>query len=193
MIVAFVLGILIAGVGTATAARLITGKDIKNGTISAKDLSKSVRAQLKKVGAQGPKGDPGPKGDTGAMGSASADLSVNATLPASQTLTGIYGAYGGASGSNLADTVSFRIPLSAALDQNHVHVIPKPDLPPRSARERAKPPPGTSVSTRPDTSASPLDRLFSTRRTIPPVPMREASPSLAPEAPVAVSLSERGL
>lgn len=33
VVVAFVLGLLLAGAGTATAARLITSKDIKNGTI----------------------------------------------------------------------------------------------------------------------------------------------------------------
>ena len=36
---AFLLGLLVATAGTATAARLITGKQIKDGTISSKDLS----------------------------------------------------------------------------------------------------------------------------------------------------------
>jgi hypothetical protein len=67
----FVLGLLLATAGTATAARLITGKDIKNGTITSKDLSKALRAQLKKAGRPGPAGltgQPGPKGDTGSQG-----------------------------------------------------------------------------------------------------------------------------
>jgi hypothetical protein len=64
----FVLGLLLATAGTATAARLITGKDIKNGTITRKDLSKALRAQLAKAGTPGPTGNAGPKGDTGSQG-----------------------------------------------------------------------------------------------------------------------------
>jgi hypothetical protein len=74
---AFLLGLLIATAGTATAAKLITGKQIKDGSIGLKDLSKPVRAKLAEhgargatgaTGAQGPKGDPGAKGDTGPQG-----------------------------------------------------------------------------------------------------------------------------
>ena len=74
MALAFVLGVLIATVATAGAASLITGKQVKDGTISAKDLSKAVRAQLKKAGTPGPQGTPGsqgvpgPKGETGPKG-----------------------------------------------------------------------------------------------------------------------------
>lgn len=72
LLAAFVAVSLIMGATTATAARLITGKQIKNGSITAKDLSTGLRAQLAEGGApglqgpQGPKGDPGPKGDKGA-------------------------------------------------------------------------------------------------------------------------------
>ena len=62
-------GLIIAAGGTATAARLITSADIKNGSIKGKDikagtvteklLSGSVRAKLNAAGPQGPKGDPG--------------------------------------------------------------------------------------------------------------------------------------
>ena len=68
---AFLLGLLIATAGTATAAKLITGKQIKDGSISSRDLSKAVRAQLAKAGVSGPKGDAGPpgaKGDPGVKG-----------------------------------------------------------------------------------------------------------------------------
>lgn len=68
---AFIAGMVIASAGTATAAKLITSKDIKDGTIKAKDLSPALRARLGvpgPAGAQGPKGDPGPKGDQGAAG-----------------------------------------------------------------------------------------------------------------------------
>ncbi len=85
VVLAFVLGMVVASAATAGAAKLITGKQIKDGSISSKDLSKAVRAQLKNagvpgpVGAQGTKGDPGPKGDTGP-----------ATGPAGGDLTGAY-------------------------------------------------------------------------------------------------------
>ena len=68
---AFILGLLIATAGTATAAKLISGKQIKDGSISSKDLSKAVRAQLARAGVGGPKGDaglPGAKGDPGVKG-----------------------------------------------------------------------------------------------------------------------------
>jgi hypothetical protein len=65
---AFILGAMIATAGTATAAKLITGKQIKDGSISSKDLSKSVRAQLKKTGPSGPAGPAGPAGAQGAKG-----------------------------------------------------------------------------------------------------------------------------
>lgn len=65
---AFVLGAVVAATATAGAASLITGKQIKDGSISAKDLSKAVRAQLRKVGPRGPEGIPGAKGDVGPQG-----------------------------------------------------------------------------------------------------------------------------
>ena len=52
--------------GTAGAAALITGKQIKNGTIQAKDLSAKARAKL--AGATGPQGQPGAQGAQGAQG-----------------------------------------------------------------------------------------------------------------------------
>ena len=55
--------------GTATAAKLITSKDIKNGTIKAADLSKSAKKALRgKRGATGAQGLPGATGPTGAAG-----------------------------------------------------------------------------------------------------------------------------
>ena len=69
MALAFLLGLVIATAGTATAARLITGKQIKDGSVASRDLSKSVRKQIAKTGTPGPrgaKGDPGPS--TGAAG-----------------------------------------------------------------------------------------------------------------------------
>lgn len=63
-------------VAVSAAKRLITGSQIKNGTISQSKLSASVRAKLQKAGlpgpagAQGPAGAPGPKGADGAAGPA---------------------------------------------------------------------------------------------------------------------------
>ena len=72
VVIAAVLAALIAGTGTAVAARLITGKQIKNGTIQAKDLSASVRSALNDRGARGPQGTVGPQGAQGAQGPAGA-------------------------------------------------------------------------------------------------------------------------
>jgi hypothetical protein len=74
VLAAFLAGAVIASAATAGASRLITGKQIKNGTITAKDLSKAVRTQLRKVGPrgaqglQGLQGAQGLKGDTGQIG-----------------------------------------------------------------------------------------------------------------------------
>lgn len=85
MAVAFLLGAAIASAGTATATQLITGRQIKDGTIAARDLSPGLRAQLKRVsaagatspvapqavtGATGPAGPVGPTGPGGAAGAA---------------------------------------------------------------------------------------------------------------------------
>lgn len=70
MVVAFVLGLVIATAGTAGAARLITGKQIRDGSITQKDLSKALRKALKAKAIAGPPGPAGPKGDPGASGGA---------------------------------------------------------------------------------------------------------------------------
>src|SRR5262245_41807482 len=60
---------LLAGAGTATAANMVTGKDIKDGTIQKRDLSSTVRSALDTPGAPGTPGAVGPKGATGPAGS----------------------------------------------------------------------------------------------------------------------------
>ena len=72
MALAFVLGLVIATAGTATAARLITGKQIKDGSVASRDLSKSVRSQLSKPGVPGPRGLRGEAGPS--TGPAGGDL-----------------------------------------------------------------------------------------------------------------------
>ena len=70
------------------AARLITGKQIKNGTVTTKDvkngslLSADFKSGQLPYGAQGPIGPQGPKGDTGDTGPS--------TGPAGGDLTGTY-------------------------------------------------------------------------------------------------------
>jgi hypothetical protein len=67
---------LLFGVPTAGAAvKLVTSKDIKNGTIKTVDMSSSAKSELKgqrgptgPMGPQGPQGAQGPTGATGASG-----------------------------------------------------------------------------------------------------------------------------
>jgi hypothetical protein len=57
--------------GVATAGKLITSKDIKNGAISTADLSSSAKRALKgKSGPRGAQGAPGPQGPQGTPGPA---------------------------------------------------------------------------------------------------------------------------
>jgi len=75
-VLACVVVALITGATTATAASLITSKDIKAGAVKQRDLAAGVKRKLNgsQVGAQGapglpgPAGPAGPKGDTGAQG-----------------------------------------------------------------------------------------------------------------------------
>jgi Collagen triple helix repeat (20 copies) len=88
-----IIALVVAMSGTAVAASLITSKQIKDGTIQVKDISKSARATLAKpaaglpgaqgpagpageAGAQGAKGDTGAQGDKGAAGEAVAYANV---------------------------------------------------------------------------------------------------------------------
>src|SRR3954452_18917016 len=72
--------LLVAMSGSAVEESLITGKQVKDGTIQKKDLSKSARAGLHgasvpvgAAGPQGPKGDTGPGGATGKDGTPGKD------------------------------------------------------------------------------------------------------------------------
>jgi hypothetical protein len=67
---------VVAGTAMAgpAAKKLLTGKDIKDGSIGIVDLSSATRVGLKgakgPTGSSGPQGPAGPKGDTGAAGPA---------------------------------------------------------------------------------------------------------------------------
>jgi hypothetical protein len=123
------LALVMATTGSAVAASLITSKQIKDGTIQTKDISKQARKALKgKPGAagaqglQGAKGDAGPKGDqgvkgdkgdTGAQGDPGPFLE---TLPAGKTLKGDYhlGLTATAANQYTMAAITFQVPLATA-------------------------------------------------------------------------------
>jgi hypothetical protein len=78
-----VLVALLAGAAAATAATQITGRDIKNGTVQLKDLSRAARTALQgqqgPAGPAGPQGPQGEKGDSGTSGLKGADGSNGAS------------------------------------------------------------------------------------------------------------------
>jgi hypothetical protein len=78
ILVACVVTALIVGGGTAIAQRLITGKDVrngsltgadlKNGSVRLHDLSKGTQGVLENAGPPGAAGSQGPRGEAGAAG-----------------------------------------------------------------------------------------------------------------------------
>lgn len=70
-LVVAVVAVVLASTGSAVAARLITSKDIRNGTIQAADLSRSARDALSS--RRGPRGAEGPPGVQGPAGSPQAE------------------------------------------------------------------------------------------------------------------------
>lgn len=72
MIIA-ILALFASMTGGAIAAKKLTGKEIRNGSLSAKDLSKKARKSLRgNRGRRGPQGLPGIQGTKGARGEAGA-------------------------------------------------------------------------------------------------------------------------
>jgi hypothetical protein len=112
-----VIAVVLAATGSAAAAALITSRQIKDGTIQVKDISKKARKALKgNRGAQGLQGPQGPQGDAGAPG-AKGDKgdpgSGAGTLASGQTARGEWSA---GDGSNPAigygsTSISFPFPL----------------------------------------------------------------------------------
>jgi hypothetical protein len=80
------------------AARLITGKQIKNGSVGQRDLAKGLRAKLKRraprgpagaTGPQGPQGPDGPQGPQGLQGPPGTNATVDG-VAAGGDLAGTY-------------------------------------------------------------------------------------------------------
>jgi hypothetical protein len=128
--------------GSATAAVLLTGKNIKNGSLTGADLKDNSVAGIDikdggllakdfkpgqlvagAPGPQGPKGEAGAagtagaKGDTGAAGS---DFTIATTLASGQTERGIYDVWGSGASGYMGTGVNYRVPLAAPLDSAHV-------------------------------------------------------------------------
>jgi hypothetical protein len=87
-IIAGVVAMLVSS-ASATAAFVVTSKNIKNGTIQTVDLSAKARKALKgKAGARGPTGARGPAGQQGPAGFVAATKLVSATFPVAVNDTG---------------------------------------------------------------------------------------------------------
>ncbi len=86
VVAAIVVSLLVGGIGSATAASLITGKQIKNGSLQYNDLSKKARKKLRgtrgRTGKIGATGVAGAAGATGAPGTALAYAKVISTAAA---------------------------------------------------------------------------------------------------------------
>ena len=109
MVPALVVGLALGG-GSATAARFVTGKQVKDGSLTLKDFKKSERRKL--LGRRGALGPRGPQGFGGAQGSAGATGPAGARGPGglngTNGLNGVNGADGadgapGPAGSDGAD------------------------------------------------------------------------------------------
>jgi hypothetical protein len=87
-----IIALVMAMSGSALAGSLITSKQIKDGTIQKRDLSKRAVASLRvgAPGTQGPTGPAGPKGDKGEQGIQGEPGPFPATLPAGKTVVGVY-------------------------------------------------------------------------------------------------------
>ncbi|MFN8109375.1 MAG: hypothetical protein U0Y82_05960 [Thermoleophilia bacterium] len=105
---AFALGIGIAWVATAGASALITGRQVKDGSIGARDLAPSLRAKLARKGPQGPQGPVGAQGPAGPF---------QTSLPSGQTMRGVYAVTGmgvsGAAQNGESAAVTFPFALAA--------------------------------------------------------------------------------
>ncbi|MCB8969982.1 MAG: hypothetical protein M9964_11830 [Solirubrobacterales bacterium] len=113
-----VVALVVACAGTALAGNLITGKDIKNGSIKPKDLSKAAKAAL--TGPQGPRGEQGAPGKDGEDGQDGQSAFGGGTIPSGTTITGAWGgryiaAIAGTQENSYLLTYSFPLPAPVKL------------------------------------------------------------------------------
>jgi hypothetical protein len=104
LLLSFLIGVVVASAATAGAASLITGQQIKNGTITQKDLSKAIRQQLSKTGAPGatgPAGLRGPAGTDGLRGPAGTDGSPDTAAQVRDKLGTVDGSGSGVDAATL--------------------------------------------------------------------------------------------
>jgi hypothetical protein len=113
LLAAFILGVAIATAATAGAAGLISGRDVKDGTIGLADLTPKVKKQIT---APGPRGRVGPQGATGPAGPAGPAGPLTTVLPAGQTLRGAFNldAAAAAGGASVGQGLSFGLSLRTA-------------------------------------------------------------------------------
>ena len=122
LIVAIV-ALVLAAVGTAFAANLITTSEIKNGTIKKQDLSAKLKKSLK--GKRGPQGPPGEQGDPGEQGPPGLSGLSGGTIPSGTTVTGGWGgryiaALAGTQTNSYLLTYSFPLPAPVRLTDSQV-------------------------------------------------------------------------
>jgi len=137
------LALAIGGAATATATQLLTGKDIKDGTIGTRDLSSAARHELQgKTGPRGRDGAPGVAGSSGSNGANGAN-----GLAGSNGTNGVNGVDGtpgpiivaasnlspsystpGVGGSNAGTEAQAQVPLAVGYTASHLVV--KSSFPP---------------------------------------------------------------
>lgn len=147
VLIGIALGALAVG-GSATAARLLTGKDIRNGSLTGADVrdgsltARDLRPGSLPSGSRGPAGPAGPAGLQGAPGTPGAAGPAGPPgeagapgvpgppgpgaldeLPSGATLKGIFYGSGvaGAGGADAVVTTSFPVPVPAGLTADAVN------------------------------------------------------------------------
>lgn len=123
------LALAVAAAGTATAASLLTGANIKDGSITGKDIKdKSITAQDVKgvAGPQGPRGlagapgAAGPAGPAGAPGAAGVSV-FDASVPSGKAVRGYWGTgLSLAAGSTYQSYVSLPVRAPSPLDTANI-------------------------------------------------------------------------
>jgi hypothetical protein len=98
-LVVAIVAVVLASAGSAVAARLITSRQIKNGTIQRADLSPSVRSSIAR---RGPRGSQGPVGPAG-IGKGYFVARTSPVRPLPPDLTDVIGLSGVAAGSYIIE------------------------------------------------------------------------------------------